>query len=123
MAEREAHVQTSDGTMTTFFAHPDDGGPFPVVLVYMDALGLREELRGIGRRIADAGYYAVVPDLYYRLGDGITFDASKLDDPESGEMERMFGMIQKISDDQVMTDTRAMLDEVEGDSLASGGPK
>jgi carboxymethylenebutenolidase len=123
MSEREARIETGDGAMTTFFAYPDDGGPFPVVLVYMDALGLRDELRGIGRRIADAGYYAAVPDLYYRLGDGITFDASKLGDPESGEMERMFGMIQKISDDQVMADTRAVLDEVEGDALASGGPK
>ena len=84
---------------------------------------MRDELRRIGRRIADAGYYVALPDLYYRLGDGITFDASKLIDPESGEMERMFGMIQKTSDDEVMADTRALLDEAEEDSLASRGAK
>ena len=123
MSEREVRIETGDGAMTTFFAHPDVGGPFPVVLIYMDALGLREELRGIGRRIAGVGYYAVVPDLYYRLGDGITFDASKVVDPESGEMERMVGMTQKVSGDEVMADTRAILDQVEGDSFASGGAK
>src|SRR5690348_11603950 len=98
MNEREIRIETGDGAMTTFFAHPDTGGPFPVVLVYMDALGLRDELRGIARRIAHAGYYAAVPDLYYRIGGGITFDASKLADPESGEMERMLEMTRRVSD-------------------------
>ena len=46
MSEREVRIETGDGAMTTFFAHPGVGGPFPVVLVYMDALGLRDELRG-----------------------------------------------------------------------------
>jgi carboxymethylenebutenolidase len=123
MSEREVQIETGDGAMTTFIAHPDVGGSFPVVLVYMDALGLRDELQGIGRRIADAGYYAAVPDLYHRLGDGVTFEASKLLDPESGEMQRMVGMTQKVSADEVMADTRAVLDEVEGDSLASRGAK
>jgi carboxymethylenebutenolidase len=33
------------------------------VVVYMDVWGIREELYDIARRIATAGYYAVVPDL------------------------------------------------------------
>lgn len=123
MSEREEQIQTSDGAMTTFVVHPDQGGPFPVVLVYMDALGLREELRGIGRRIADAGYFVVAPDLYHRFGDGITFDALKLEDPESDEMQRMFGYIQRIDDQAVMEDTRAILGQLENESRASSGPK
>jgi carboxymethylenebutenolidase len=123
VSEREERIQTIDGAMATFIAHPDEGGPFPVVFVYMDALGLREELRGIGRRIADAGYFVVVPDLYYRLGDAITFDALKLDDPESGEMQRMFGCMQQLDDSAVMEDTRAILDQLENESRASSGPK
>ena len=88
----------------------------------MDALGLRDELRGIGRRIADAGYFVVVPDLYYRFGDGITFDAHKLGDPESGEMQKMFGYVQQIDDRAVMEDTRSILGELANDPLASSGP-
>ena len=123
MSEREERIQTSDGAMTTFVVHPDQGGPFPVILVYMDALGLRDELRAIGRRIADAGYLVVVPDLYYRFGDGITFDALKLGDPESDEMQRMFGTMQRLEDQAVMADTRAILDLLKNDSGASSGPK
>jgi carboxymethylenebutenolidase len=123
VSEREERIQTSDGAMTTFVVHPDEGGPFPVVVVYMDALGLREELRGIGRRIAEAGYVAAVPDLYYRIGDGLEFDAHKLDDPESDEMQRMFATMQQLDDQAVMADTRAVLDQLENDSAASSGPK
>jgi carboxymethylenebutenolidase len=123
VSEREERINTGDGTMTTFVAHPDDGGPFPVVVVYMDALGVREELRGIGRRIADAGYYVAVPDLYHRFGEGITFDASKLPDPDSGEMQRMQGYVQRIDDAKVIEDTRAILRELANDALASSGPK
>lgn len=123
MSEREEQIKTNDGAMTTFIAHPDAGGPFPVVFVYMDALGLREELRGIGRRIAGEGYFVVVPDLYYRFGDGLTFDAWKLQDPQSGEMQEMFGYVQQLDDQAVMDDTRAVLDHLEHESLASSGPK
>jgi carboxymethylenebutenolidase len=52
--------------MNSFVAHPDEGGPFPVVLFYMDAPGKREELHDMARRIAAVGYFVVLPNLYYR---------------------------------------------------------
>jgi carboxymethylenebutenolidase len=116
-------VNTPDGAMTTFFAAPEGPGPFPTVVVYMDAAGLRDELRGIGRRIAGHGYYAVVPDLYHHFGDGITFDAPRLRDPDSGEAGRMFAQVEQLSDDAVMADTRALLDELAEDPLADDGPR
>ena len=123
MIEREERIKTSDGAMGTFVAHPEEGGPFPVVFVYMDALGLRDELRGIGRRIANAGYFVVVQDLYYRFGEGITFDAWKLQEPESDEMQRMFGYIHRLDDQALMEDTRAVLDHLGSESLAASGSK
>jgi len=123
MSDRDERISTSDGAMTTFIAHPDDGGPFPVVVVYMDALGLRDELRAIGRRLASAGYLVAVPDLYHRFGDGITFDAAKLGDPQSGEMQRMQEYAQRIDDAAVVADTRALLGALEAEPLAGSGPK
>jgi carboxymethylenebutenolidase len=123
VSEREERISTSDGAMTTFLVHPDEGGPFPLVVVYMDALGVRDELRGIARRLSEAGYYVAVPDLYHRFGDGITFDGAKLGDPETGEMQRMFGLISQLDDQALMGDTGALLDQLEGDALISSGPK
>lgn len=123
MTGSDRRIETRDGAMTTFFAHPDDGGPFPVVVLFMDALGLREELRGLGSRVAEQGYLAVVPDLYHRFGDGMTFDAAKLREPESGEFGRMMATAQRLTDDMAMEDTRALLETVEGDPMAGGGGK
>jgi len=64
--EHQIDIPTADGAMNTFVAHPDEGGPFPVVLFYMDAPGKREELHDMARRIAAVGYFVVLPNLYYR---------------------------------------------------------
>ena len=37
---------------TRFVTHPDEGGPFPAVIVLMDIWGLREELFDVARKIA-----------------------------------------------------------------------
>ena len=68
MHEKTLSIDTRDGSMETFVAHPDGEGPFPVVVLYMDAPGIREELRDFVRRIAAREYFAVLPDLYYRRG-------------------------------------------------------
>jgi dienelactone hydrolase len=66
MIEHELDIRTADGAMNTFITHPEEGGPFPVVLFYMDAPGKREELHDMARRIPTVGYYVVLPNLYCR---------------------------------------------------------
>ena len=52
MIELHLDIPTADGAMNTFVVHPEEGGPFPVVLFYMDAPGWRDELRDMARRLA-----------------------------------------------------------------------
>ncbi len=66
MIEHHLDIPTADGAMNTFVVHPDEGGPHPVVLFYMDAPGKREELHDMARRLASVGYFVVLPNLYYR---------------------------------------------------------
>jgi carboxymethylenebutenolidase len=65
MMESLRDISTAEGRMKTFITYPGPGGPFPVVLFYMDSLGIREELRDMARRVAAAGYFVVLPDLHY----------------------------------------------------------
>ena len=50
MIESIIEIPTADGRMDAFVAHPEEGGPFPAVIVLMDIWGLREELFDVARR-------------------------------------------------------------------------
>ena len=107
MIEQQTEIATKDGRITTFIAHPERGGPFPVILFYMDAPGIREELRDMARRFASVGYYVMLPNLYYRSGAMELGPLSR--DPESPERKRMFELMQSLNVDKVMHDTDALL--------------
>ena len=66
MIEKHLDIPTADGAMNTFVVYPEENGPHPVVLFYMDAPGKREELHDMARRLASVGYYVILPNLYYR---------------------------------------------------------
>ena len=103
MGEKESTIATADGEMYAFSAWPEDDGPHPVVVMYMDAPGIRDELRNFARRIAGQGYYALLPDLYYRLGD-IRFNLANRND-RMGEM--IFAAWYSLSNAGVASDTAA----------------
>jgi carboxymethylenebutenolidase len=68
MIEEHVGIATRDGLMDTFICRPERNAPFPIILFYMDAPGIREELRDMVRRFATVGYYVMLPNLYYRSG-------------------------------------------------------
>ena len=58
-------ISTADGDADAFFVHPTQGA-HAAVLVWPDVLGLRDAYRLVGRRLAAAGYAALVVNPYYR---------------------------------------------------------
>jgi carboxymethylenebutenolidase len=62
-------IPVKDGQIRGYRAMPSAGGPFPVVLVAAEIFGLNHYMKDICRRLAKAGYYAIVPDLYSRKAD------------------------------------------------------
>jgi carboxymethylenebutenolidase len=65
---RSIDIPTSRGVIDAYAAHPGDAKPSPLVIVFMDVWGLREELFAIARRVAAQGYYCLVPNLFHREG-------------------------------------------------------
>lgn len=66
MPHEQVNIRTTDGTCPTHILTPASDGPWPAVIVYMDALGMRPALIDLAQRLADNGYLAVLPDLFYR---------------------------------------------------------
>jgi carboxymethylenebutenolidase len=129
MKERFAEISTPAGTMKTFIAHPEQDGPFPPVIFYMDFWGVREELFDIARRVAVVGYYCMVPDLYYRQGtvhNEILDEQGKmisLNRVDAATRERVLAPTARFKDAEAMEDTRAILEYLKNDASARPGAK
>src|SRR5437660_1886782 len=116
MIDQQVEIPTKDSHTTTFISHPERDGPHPIILFYMDAPAIREELRDMARRLATSGYYAMLPNLYYRSG---VMELGPLPaDPEAPERKRMFGYMNSINIPLVMEDTRALLAYADGQAAA-----
>jgi carboxymethylenebutenolidase len=113
--EHHLDIPTADGAMNSFVVHPEEGGPFPVVLFYMDAPGKREELHDMARRIAAVGYCVVLPNLYYRRSR----DFRLLERTEPA-MAEMFGFMATLDAGTTACDTRALLAFVDALPQADG---
>jgi carboxymethylenebutenolidase len=61
----DVSIPDADGqSLRGYRAMPQGSGPFPVVLVAAEIFGLNPYIKDVCRRLAKAGYYAIVPDLY-----------------------------------------------------------
>jgi carboxymethylenebutenolidase len=119
MIEQTVDIPTKAGAITTFIVHPERDGAHPVVLFFMDAPAIREELRDMARRIACAGYYVMLPNLYYRSGVMELADLPKL--PEAESRARMFELMGSLTIPLVMADGDALLEFADRDPAASKG--
>ncbi|HXC11488.1 MAG TPA: dienelactone hydrolase family protein [Stellaceae bacterium] len=121
MIEQILDIATKDGAMETLIYHPERGGPYPPVLLLMDAPGIREELRDMARRLATVGYYVLLPNLYHRAGRDAIFGPDVLEQG-SAERERMRRVRTKMTIPPVMDDVAAMIAFADAQSAAKPGP-
>lgn len=119
-------IATADGIMDAYAASPGGQGPFPLVIMFMDIWGLREELFELARKVAAQGYYCVLPNLFYRKGriryerrnaDGRTVSFDTL--PEDLRTE-MLGLARGLTRQMVETDVAAIFDYVRDKPVSSG---
>lgn len=64
-------VRAEGGDLPVFVARPTGGGPYPGVIVVMEAFGLNQHIKNVASRIAGEGYVAVAADLYYREASSV----------------------------------------------------
>ncbi len=127
MIEKFVDIPTADGKMDSFVVHPDEGGPFPAVLVLMDIWGLREELYDIARRIAAVGYHCTLSNLWYRNGK-VRFEQYRKENgrmPEMGELPKpvlddLHANMAQLTDAMAVQDIGAMLKFLGGQPVKKG---
>jgi carboxymethylenebutenolidase len=109
MSQITIEVKTPRGTMPVNVYRPDADKSAPVVVLYMDAPGIRPALHEHGERLANKGYTALLPDLYYALDPAERPDPEKLRVGDPEEFERMRKATGRIKDSEVLEETRLLL--------------
>lgn len=119
MIERELDVVTAEGEMKTFIFHPENvperDGPHPVVLYLMDAPSVRPQLKDMASRLATAGYYVMLPYLFYRGGPFREFGMS--DEDMHDRRDLMAG----VTPTNIISDAEALLAVAGADPAARDG--
>ncbi|HEV2532041.1 dienelactone hydrolase family protein [Phenylobacterium sp.] len=117
---QDVTIPTPDGDMRAFVFTPDAGqGPWPAAIMFMDAPAIRPALFEMGERLAKAGYYVLLPDLFWRAGpyDPPDIKAARAGDPEA------VALFQKLRGStgagRQMTDTKACLDFLDSQPRAA----
>ena len=126
MIETMTEIVTPDGRMDSFVTHPQEGGPFPSVVILMDIWGLREELFDIARKVAVTGYHCIVPNFYYRQGplrfavhddSGRMKSFDRIPAPVKAEMYKQMAL---TTDEGAMADMKSILAFLRSEPVKDG---
>jgi len=107
------------GSFEAYLAEPA-GTPRAAIVVIQEIFGVNAGIRAKCDRLAEQGYLAIAPDLFWRLEPGIDLDP---DVPE--QMQAAFGWMQKFDQDQGVADIEATIhaarERVDGGKVGAVG--
>lgn len=104
IATRTQTFPTADGGAVPCHVALPESGRGPGVLVLQEIFGLVDYIRERARDLADLGYVAVAPELYWRMEPGVEIPAD-----EAG-LQRAFGYMQRLDEPQAVADASDALD-------------
>lgn len=94
-------VKAKDGTdLPVYHAAPKPPGPYATVLVIPEIWGAHEHIKDVARRLAQAGYFAIVLEPYVRIGN-LT---------QLTEIRDVLAAANKLTDDQCFADLDTVVD-------------
>ena len=110
VSESDVSVKTPDGAADCYFVHPASGTA-PGVLIWPDIFGLRPAFRQMGKRLAESGYSVLVVNPFYRTKKAPTADSGA-----ATPIEQVRPLAQTLSDTTHMTDAKAFIAWLDGQS-------
>ena len=127
MPRIEVSINTRDGNSPASLFTPDRGaGPWPGVVFYMDALGIRPSMLDMAQRLANSGYAVLLPDLYYRTGAYATMNPAEVF-ADAALKDKLMALIGTLSRERTVADGEAFMDflasrpEVKGERFGATG--
>lgn len=119
MPHTTIQIKTQDGSCPTHIFTPAGRGPWPGAILFMDGIGIRPALFEMAERLANAGYYVAMPDLYYRIGP-TSYNAKSVFSVPAEREDLMMRALPSASTANVMRDATAFLAHLEHEPNVRG---
>ncbi len=98
-------VKADDGRAFQCFVAHAAKTPSPVIVVIQEIFGITEWLKSYANDLAEAGFTALVPDLFFRLEPNL-----KLDDNNPKDLEKAFRCYGEFDQNRGVKDLQAAVD-------------
>ncbi len=105
--KNEIRIKAHDKGSFMAYVAPPAQLPAPAVVVIQEIFGVNAVMRGICDHLAQAGYLAVCPDLFWRQEPGI-----QITDKTEAEWQKAFQLFQGFDVDQGIEDLKSTLAHV-----------
>jgi carboxymethylenebutenolidase len=110
MSREQIALPTPDGDARAYVFRPEGAGPWPAVIVFMDAPAIRPALFDLSERLAGHGYFVLLPDMFWRAGPYEPINVAEVFNDEAARRE-VFGKFMASTDAQKqVSDAGACLD-------------
>jgi carboxymethylenebutenolidase len=115
MSGSEIQIKANDGgTFSAYVARPK-AAKAPGVVVIQEIFGVNKNIREIADGLAEQGYIAIAPDLFWRQEPGI-----QLTDQSEAEWKRAFELYQGFNVDKGVDDIAATIKALRADAGHNG---
>ena len=108
-------IATPAGPMSAYLARPKSAAPAPVIVVLQEIFGVNAVMRQVCDRLAEQGYLAICPDLFWRIEPGID-----ISDQSEAEWKKAFSLFNAFNVDTGVEDIAATIDQIRRDPGCSG---
>ncbi|MGA7711766.1 MAG: dienelactone hydrolase family protein [Rhizomicrobium sp.] len=103
MTGKDITIAGPDGPFSGYLATPT-AGKGPGIVVIQEIFGINAVMRGIADALAANGYFALAPDLFWRLEPGV-----QLTDKTDAEWQRAFDLMKRFDADAGIKDIQATI--------------
>lgn len=99
-------INVGPDLMDVYSSVPDGEGPFPAMVVIMNAFGVADFTKSMCDRFAEQGYISLAPDLFHSIPDGIV--------ESSGKTKR-----ELLDDTQIISDVTATIEFLQSNPMVN----
>ena len=119
-AERSLEVVTLDGSFQAYIARPDQL-PAPAVVVLHEVFGVNADMRATCSELAETGFVAVCPELFWRQERGVDLSVTAPADWEKGvRLYQAFDLDAGVRDVKATVDATRRLPACSGNVAVMG---